>query len=259
MRRVLTVAGSDSGGGAGIEADIKTISAFGCYACTAITAVTAQNTRGVFGVQVMPADFVALAMRSVIDDIGVDAIKFGMLANAEIIAAVASALPGSVPVVLDPVMVATSGAVLLPEDAVAAMRELLVPLAAIVTPNLPEAAKLTGLPVGTDSERVKAGEALLGMGAQAALIKGGHGDGAVLSDFLVTGDGVEVFSSPRIVSRNTHGTGCTLAAGIAAGLAEGVGVFEAVRRARGFLQAAIAAAPGFGRGHGPVNHLITRR
>jgi len=199
MKRVLTIAGSDSGGGAGIEADIKTISALGGYACTSITAVTAQNTLGVAGVQMMPADFVTLSIRTVIDDIGVDAIKLGMLGNAAIIAAVAGALPRDVPLVLDPVMVATSGAVLLPDDAIAAVIARLVPLATIVTPNLPEAAKLTGLPVGTEAERIAAGQALLARGAAAVLIKGGHGAGEMLTDYLITpaGDGPRGCGPPR--------------------------------------------------------------
>jgi hydroxymethylpyrimidine/phosphomethylpyrimidine kinase len=256
MFRVLTIAGSDSGGGAGIEADIKTISALGGYAMTAITAVTAQNTLGVAGVHALPAEFVKLSIETVLADLGVDAIKLGMLTNEGIIRAVAGCLPGGVPVVLDPVMVATSGAVLLPDGAISALLECLVPRAAIVTPNLPEAAKLTGLPVGTQAERVAAGQALLAMGASAALIKGGHGDEAEVTDVLVTADGVEVIALPRLVTRNTHGTGCTLASGIATGLAQGMALGDAVRRARTYLQEAIRTAPGFGKGHGPVNHLV---
>jgi hydroxymethylpyrimidine/phosphomethylpyrimidine kinase len=257
MKRVLTIAGSDSGGGAGIEADIKTISALGAYACTSITAVTAQNTLGVAGVQMMPADFVALSMRTVIDDIGVDAVKLGMLGNAAIIEAVAAALPRDIPLVLDPVMVATSGAVLLPDDAIAAVIALLVPLATIVTPNLPEAAKLTGLPVGTEAERIAAGHALLASGAQAVLIKGGHATGEMLTDYLITPSGIESIALPRIATRHTHGTGCTLAAAIATGLAQGLSLSAAVNRARRYLHAAIQTAPGFGQGHGPVNHLVS--
>jgi hydroxymethylpyrimidine/phosphomethylpyrimidine kinase len=256
MKRVLTIAGSDSGGGAGIEADIKTISALGAYACTAITAVTAQNTLGVAGVQVMPADFVALSIRTVLADIGVDAIKLGMLGNAAIIEAVAAALPRDVPLVLDPVMVATSGAVLLPDDAIAALIARLLPLATIVTPNLPEAAKLTGLPVGTAAEKIAAGRALLARGAAAVLVKDGHGDGEMLTDYLITPAGVEPITLPRIATRHTHGTGCTLAAAIATGLAQGMDLSAAVHRARRYLHAAIEQAPGFGEGHGPVNHLV---
>jgi hydroxymethylpyrimidine/phosphomethylpyrimidine kinase len=254
IARILTIAGSDSGGGAGIEADIKTISALGGYACTSITAVTAQNTLGVFGVQVMPADFVKLSIQTVLDDIGVDAIKLGMLANAEIIEAVAAVLPRDVPVVLDPVMVATSGAVLLPDNAIAALRGKLIPRASIITPNLPETAALTGLKLQTSEDFVNAGRALLAMGAEAALIKGGHTDGDTLTDTLVYAGGVETITLPRIPTKNTHGTGCTLASAIATGLAQQMTLIDSVNRARYFLQNAILHAPGFGKGHGPVWH-----
>jgi len=256
VKRILTIAGSDSGGGAGIEADIKTISALGGYACTAITAVTAQNTLGVAGVHMLPAEFVALAIKTVLDDIGVDAIKLGMLANEAIIRAVAAALPAGIPIVLDPVMVATSGAVLLEEGAISALRELLLPRATLITPNLPEAAKLTGLPVRTEAERIAAGRALLVMGAQAALIKGGHGNEDMLTDYLITADDLDAISLPRLHTQNTHGTGCTMASAIATGLAQNMSLFEATRRARHYLQQAIRTAPGFGKGHGPVNHLV---
>jgi hydroxymethylpyrimidine/phosphomethylpyrimidine kinase len=256
MFRVLTIAGSDSGGGAGIEADVKTISALGAYACTTITALTAQNTLGVAGVHAVPADFVRLSIKTVLADIGADAIKLGMLVNADIIRAVAETVPNDIPLVLDPVMVATSGAVLLPDAAIEAMRTLLLPRASIVTPNLPEAQKLTALPVGTEPERIAAGRALLARGARAALIKGGHGDGDTLTDYLVTPDGVEHITLPRLATRNTHGTGCTLASAIATGLAQGMTLPDAVRRARAYLHEAIRTAPGFGAGHGPVNHLV---
>jgi len=255
LARVLTIAGSDSGGGAGIEADIKTITALGGYACTAITAVTAQNTLGVQGIHAIPAALVKLCITAVLSDIGADAIKIGMLTNADIIHAVADCLPAGIPVVLDPVMVATSGAVLLPEDAIAALRERLIPRATLITPNLPEAAKLTGLSLQSPDDHAAAGQALLRMGAAAALIKGGHAIGEVVTDTLVQSSGVTTFSHPRLATRNTHGTGCTLAAAIAAGLAQGMSLTDAIRRARTYLQAAIATAPGFGTGHGPVNHL----
>jgi hydroxymethylpyrimidine/phosphomethylpyrimidine kinase len=256
VKRVLTIAGSDSGGGAGIEADIKTITALGGYACTAITAVTAQNTLGVAGVHTLPGAFVRLAIETVLADIGVDAVKLGMLANEEIIRAVASALPDGVPIVLDPVMVATSGAVLLEDGAIAAMIAALLPRATLVTPNLPEAAKLTGLDEATPDAQIAAGRRLLAMGAKAALIKGGHGTGDMLTDYLVTADAVDEITLPRLHTRHTHGTGCTMASAIATGLAQGMDVNAATRRARDYLQAAIAAAPGFGAGHGPVNHLV---
>ncbi|MDR3505905.1 MAG: bifunctional hydroxymethylpyrimidine kinase/phosphomethylpyrimidine kinase [Acidocella sp.] len=255
MKRVLTIAGSDSGGGAGIEADIKTISALGAYACTAITALTAQNTLGVADVHPIPAPFVKLCIETVLADIGVDAIKLGMLTNEAIIRAVASVLPANIPVVLDPVMVATSGAVLLPDAAIDALKTELLPRATLVTPNLPEAAKLTGLNVETEAERIAAGRALLALGAKAALVKGGHGGGEMLTDYLVTADAVEAISLPRLHSRNTHGTGCTMASAIATGLAQGMTPLDATRRARYYLQEAIRTAPGFGAGHGPVNHL----
>lgn len=258
IARVLTIAGSDSGGGAGIEADIKTISALGGYACTAITAVTAQNTLGVFGVQTMKPEFVKLSIEKVIGDIGVDAIKLGMLANAGIIEAVASAVPRNVPLVLDPVMVATSGAVLLPDDAIAAVIKLLLPLASIVTPNLPEAAKLTGMTLENSDDYVAAGRALLTMGAKTALIKGGHAEGDMLVDTLVYEGGIETFSHPRIHTKHTHGTGCTLASAIATGLAQRMTLSDAISRAEDYLQKAIAAAPGFGAGHGPVWHGAAR-
>ena len=257
MFRVLTIAGSDSGGGAGIEADVKTISALGAYACTTITALTAQNTLGVVGVHAVPADFVRLSIETVLADLGADAIKLGMLTNADIIRTVADTLPDNIPLVLDPVMVATSGAVLLPDAAIEALSALLLPRATIVTPNLPEAQKLTSLPVGTEAERIAAGRALLARGARAALIKGGHGDGDMLTDYLVTPGGVERIALPRLATRNTHGTGCTLASAIATGLAQGMTLPDAVRRARAYLHEAIRTAPGFGAGHGPVNHLVS--
>jgi hydroxymethylpyrimidine/phosphomethylpyrimidine kinase len=256
IARVLTIAGSDSSGGAGIEADIKTISALGGYGCTAITAVTAQNTLGVFGVHTMPAEFVKLSIQTVINDIGIDAIKLGMLANAGIIEAVAASVPRDVPLVLDPVMVATSGAVLLPDDAIAAMIKLLVPLASVVTPNLPEAAKLTGMALQNADDYEAAGRALLAMGAKAALIKGGHADGDMLVDILVHEGGVLRYTHPRIATQHTHGTGCTLASAIATGLAQNLSLPDAMTRAEAYLQSAIAAAPGFGAGHGPVWHGV---
>jgi hydroxymethylpyrimidine/phosphomethylpyrimidine kinase len=258
MFRVLAIAGSDSGGGAGIEADIKTISALGGYACTTITALTAQNTLGVAGVHAIPADFVKLSMQTVLADIGADAIKLGMLTNEEIIRTVAACLPADTPVILDPVMVATSGAVLLPDTAIDALRQKLIPRASIITPNLPEAAKLTGLPMETEEQKIAGGHALLAMGAQAALIKGGHGASETLTDFLVTPTGTEAISLPRIHTRNTHGTGCTLASAIATGLAQGMTLSASVHLARHYLQEAIRTAPGFGSGHGPINHLADR-
>jgi len=251
--RVLTIAGSDSGGGAGIEADIKTISALGGYACTAITALTAQNTTGVFGIHILPADFVKLTIQTVLSDIGADAVKIGMLANAEIVAAVAQHLP-AVPIVLDPVMIATSGASLLAPDGIDAMRRLLIPKSALITPNLPETAALSGIVAKSPEDYAAAGRALIELGAGAALIKGGHAVGDLLTDILVHKGGVETITYPRIVTRNTHGTGCTLAAAIATGLAQQMTLLDAVHRARHYLQNAILQAPGFGAGNGPLWH-----
>lgn len=257
IARILTIAGSDSSGGAGIEADIKTISALGGYACTAITAVTAQNTTGVFAIHTLPADFIKRAIQAVLTDIGADAIKIGMLANAGIVQAVAQSLPAGIPIVLDPVMLATSGAQLLQPDARATLIRLLIPRATLITPNLPEAAALTGLPVTNPAEIEAAGNTLIRMGARAALIKGGHGETDTLTDTLVHADGTLRVTLPRIDSNNTHGTGCTLAAAIATGLGQKLGLGEAVNRARYYLQNAIIQAPGFGSGHGPVWHGAT--
>ncbi len=256
--RVLTIAGSDSGGGAGIEADIKTISALGGYACTAITAVTAQNTLGVAGVHPLPAAFVKLSIETVLADIGADAIKTGMLANAEIIAAIAATLATrNLPLVLDPVMVATSGAMLLPPAAIATLREALIPLATLITPNLPEAEALTGLTIKTLDDYAAAGRALIAMGAAAALIKGGHATGGDLTDVLVTPGAIHHITLPRLATTSTHGTGCAYAAAIATGLAQNLTLYDAVYRARHWLHQAIATAPGFGAGNGPINHLVS--
>jgi hydroxymethylpyrimidine/phosphomethylpyrimidine kinase len=202
----------------------------------------------------MPADFVTLSIGTVLEDIGVDAIKLGMLANAAIIFAVGATIPRDKPIVLDPVMVATSGAVLLPDDAIIALQTHLIPLATIITPNLPEVAKLTGLSLNNTADYIAAGQSLRAMGAKTALIKGGHGESDTLTDFLIHETGVESISLPRIDTTNTHGTGCTLASAIATGLGQGMTLFDSVSRARHYLQAAIAQAPGFGAGHGPVWH-----
>ena len=255
--RVLVVAGSDSGGGAGIQADIKTITALGGYAMTAVTALTAQNTRGVAGVHAVPPDFVARQIRVTLEDLGADAVKTGMLGDAATVQAVADALDGlvaDVPWVIDPVMVAKGGGRLLRQDAIGILLARLVAKAAVVTPNLPEAAQLTGLTVETVDHMEAAGRALLELGAKAALVKGGHLKGERVVDVLVTGQGTQRFESPRIDTRHTHGTGCTLASAVACSLAQGIGVEDAVRRARDFVLEAIRAAPGFGSGHGPLNH-----
>ena len=253
--RVLIIAGSDSSGGAGIQADIKTCAAFGAYAAAAVTAVTVQNTEGVSAVEVMSADIVRGQIRAVLDDIGADVIKLGMLANAEIIDVVAEELAETnAYIVLDPVMVATSGDNLLEPDAVALMREKLVPLCDVITPNVPEAALLTGMPVTDIEELGAAGEALLKMGAYAALMKGGHLDMKSVVDILVTEEGNQIMSGPRLYTRHTHGTGCTLASAVAAAMALGEPLETAVEAAREFVFEAIRTAPKFGKGNGPLNH-----
>jgi hydroxymethylpyrimidine/phosphomethylpyrimidine kinase len=253
--RVLIVAGSDSGGGAGIQADIKTVTALGGYAMTAITAITVQNTLGVFGVHGVSAGVVQDQIRAVMDDIGADAIKIGMLGEAAMAEAVADALAAyRVPIVLDPVMIAKGGAPLLRDDAIGALKARLVPRAALVTPNAPEAERLTGVRVQGVEDQIKAGEKLRAQGAEAALIKGGHIEGETIRDVLVTGAGVHVYEGERIATRATHGTGCTLASAIAVSLAQGVALEYAVERARAYLREAILHAPGFGAGHGPVDH-----
>jgi hydroxymethylpyrimidine/phosphomethylpyrimidine kinase len=255
--RVLIIAGSDSGGGAGIQADIKTVTALGGYAMTAITAITAQNTLGVFGVHEIPPEMVRQQIRVVMDDLGADAIKTGMLSNIAIVETVAAALDEEakgVTAVIDPVMIAKGGQALLRAEAVAAVKSLLLPRAALVTPNAPEAEALTGLAVVNLDDQKRAGEALLRLGARAALVKGGHVPGDVISDVLATDAGFEVFEGPRLVTNATHGTGCTLASAIAALLAQGENLSDAVDHARAYLIDAIRAAPGFGQGHGPLGH-----
>ena len=257
--RVLVIAGSDSGGGAGIQADIKTITALGGFAATAVAALTAQNTLGVQGVLAVPPEFLRLQIDSVLDDIGADAFKTGMLDRAEIIAVAAERIatrPG-LPFVLDPVMVAKGGARLLAQDAVASLKRHLIPLATLLTPNLPEAEVLAGRGIhGVDDMRAVAAD-LLALGAPAVLLKGGHLPGDEVVDMLVTADGIEAFRASRIDSRHTHGTGCTLASAIATGLAQGVGLRDAIVRARAYLRRAIERAPGYGAGHGPLDHGVT--
>jgi hydroxymethylpyrimidine/phosphomethylpyrimidine kinase len=256
--RVLVVAGSDSGGGAGIQADIKTITVLGGYAATAITALTAQNTLGVFGVLPIDPEFVAEQMSVVLSDIGADAVKTGMLFSEEIIAAVASMLEARarrLPIIVDPVMVAKGGAALLQQRARVALVERLLPLAALITPNAPEAAALSGLKVETEADMERAADRLLGFGASAVLIKGGHLPGDVIVDLLRTADGEAArFEHPRIATKSTHGTGCTLASAIACGIAHGFTLRDAVQRAEDYVVEAIRTAPGLGKGHGPLNH-----
>ena len=255
--RVLIVAGSDSGGGAGVQADVKAVTALGGYAMTAITALTAQNTMGVFGVHAPPPEFVAEQMRLTLSDIGADCVKIGMLHSVEVIEAVAEALEAhaaGVPVVLDPVMVAKGGAPLLQSDAVDAYRNLMPRLATVMTPNLPEAGVLLNRVMETADDQLDAIDDVRGLGAKAVLLKGGHLPDAELRDLLVEADRVTTFSNPRIETRHTHGTGCTLASAIAAGIAAGLALAPATERAIAYVREAIRTAPGFGAGHGPLNH-----
>ncbi len=259
--RVLIIAGSDSGGGAGIQADIKTVTALGGFAMTAITALTAQNTTGVQGIHEVPVDFVSEQMHSVIDDLGADVVKIGMLHRPEIIEAVANVLADKlpdVPVVLDPVMIATSGAQLIEDAAVQALVERLLPSVDLLTPNAPEAAALSGQLVETIDDAATAARSMRDMGARAILMKGGHLGGDTVIDLLFEGDDQSMrFAGPRIDSRNTHGTGCTLASACAAGLAQGLSLEAAVGRAHHYVRAAIETAPGYGAGYGPINHAHT--
>ena len=256
----LTIAGSDSSGGAGIQADLKTFAAFGVYGASVITALTAQNTRGVSGIHPVPADFVTAQLDAVFDDLDVKAVKIGMVTQLPAIEAIAGALSrrSPTPVVLDPVMVATSGDRLLSADAVKHLREDLIPLASLVTPNLPEAAALLEEGVASDEATIaNQGRRLLATGARAVLIKGGHGQGPESIDYLFAGDNVIALPAPRIATTNTHGTGCSLSSAIAAGLAKGETLEVAVRNAKTWITAAIAAADqlGVGHGHGPIHHF----
>ncbi len=263
--KLLTIAGSDSGGGAGIQADLKTFSALGGYGMTVITALTAQNTMGVQGVYPVPPEFVEQQLDSVLGDIGVDAIKIGMLANAKIIKAVADRLREHQvnQIVLDPVMVATSGDRLLQASAVDALRKELLPLATIITPNIPEAEDLLETKLDSDDELEQAASALLAQGPRAVLIKGGHGKSANCDDILAyqseTGPAFEWIKTTRVKTQNTHGTGCTLSSAIAAYMGHGLPLPEAVRAAKDYITKAIqsAAQRKLGNGHGPVDHFHT--
>ena len=258
--RVLVVAGSDSGGGAGIQADIKAITALGGFAATALTALTAQNTIGVFGVHPVPAAFIRQQIQVVMEDIGADVIKSGMLGDVATIETVCAALADyapHVPLVLDPVMVAKGGHSLLAGDAVSVLRSRLLPMASVITPNLPEAEALSGMPIRSVADMHAAAAILLSLGVPAVFLKGGHLPGDWLTDLLATQQGIETFAGQRIPTRHTHGTGCTTASAIAAGLAQGMMLRDAVVRARAYVRAAIASAPGFGAGHGPLDHAVT--
>ncbi len=245
-------------GGAGIQAGIKGVTARGGCAMTAVTAITVQNTLGVTGIHEVPLDIVVGQMRAVMEDLGVDAVKTGMLHNAEIVEAVAEELSRTeeLPVlVVDPVMIAKGGASLLEASAVSALKEVLIPLSALVTPNIPEAEVLTGRKIVDGEGQKAAADALLGLGADAVFVKGGHLSGDLIFDVLATQETIQVFSSPRIDTRHTHGTGCALASSIAALLAQGIDLTAAVAAARDYVHEAIRTAPGFGQGHGPLNFL----
>ncbi|MDE3015764.1 MAG: hydroxymethylpyrimidine/phosphomethylpyrimidine kinase [Pseudomonadota bacterium] len=289
--RVLVIAGSDSGGGAGIQGDIKTVTTLGGYAATAITALTAQNTWGVFGIHDVPSDFIRQQISLVLDDIGADVVKTGMLHKASVIETVAeclasystSSLRGEVAkrsgagegdnsgkalplpnhslpkgrgLILDPVMFAKGGAALLAEDAIETLKIRLIPLAAVVTPNIPEAEYLSGISIGSIPAMRRAAEKILALGCQAVLLKGGHLEGKSVTDMLMDGSAHEIFTSPRIISRHTHGTGCALASAMATSLAQGMSLRDSVIRAREYVRKAIENAPGLGKGHGPLGHFV---
>ena len=257
MRTALTIAGSDSGGGAGIQADLKTFAAHRVYGTSALAAVTAQNTRGVTSWEPLSPALVRAQIDAVAADIGADAVKLGMLANAQIVCAVAAAIKAwrFSNVVLDPVMIAKGGHRLLEQDAVEAIRTSLLPLADIVTPNVPEAEVLAGMAVGTREDMREAAERILRMGPRVVLIKGGHLDGPDSIDLAVTTVDSFELRGRRIITTNTHGTGCTLASAIAANLALGLDTREALSQARAYVEGAILHAPRIGAGHGPLNHF----
>ncbi|WP_026379613.1 bifunctional hydroxymethylpyrimidine kinase/phosphomethylpyrimidine kinase [Afifella pfennigii] len=259
----LTIAGTDPSGGAGIQADLKTFSALGVYGASVITALVAQNTQGVTAIHDVPADFVAAQIDSVFCDLAVNATKIGMLSRPEVIETVAEGLKRwqAAPVVLDPVMVAASGDPLIAEEAVATLRDVLFPLAAVITPNLMEAARLLGEAPAADGEAMlRQAEALMRLGPGAVLLKGGHGTGEEAADLLLTAEGPDWRSAPRIATRNTHGTGCTLSSAIASGLAKGLPLAAAFAEAKAYIQNAIAAADrlAIGQGHGPVHHFFAQ-
>ena len=254
--KAMTIAGSDSGGGAGIQADLKTFAALGVYGTVTLTAITAQNTVGVSGVHEIPTDMIVAQMDAVMGDIGADAVKTGMLSSQEIVEVVAAqvAKHGIRSLVVDPVMVAKSGDALLRDDAVNAVCTKLVPLAAVVTPNIPEAEALTGMTIESDDDVREAARRIVSMGARTVVVKGGHREGPA-ADVLYDGTEFQVFTAPRIDTVNTHGTGCTFASAVAAGLAQGKSVEEAVGQAKEYVTEAIRASFPIGQGHGPLNHF----
>jgi hydroxymethylpyrimidine/phosphomethylpyrimidine kinase len=257
----LSIAGSDSGAGAGIQADLKTFAAFGVYGVTVITAITAQNTVGVRAVQEVDAGVIAAQLDAVAEDFSIAALKTGMLSSAVIIDVVAAGIVrhGLRPLVVDPVMIAKSGDRLLAEDAVDALRRKLLPLAEVVTPNIPEAEVLAGRAIRTRDDRLAAARAIMDLGAQSVVIKGGHSEDDPIVDLLVDREGLHEYRAARIVTTSTHGTGCTFSAAITAGLATGLSLPRAVAEARDYLSRALTAAPGLGHGHGPLGHFASQQ
>jgi hydroxymethylpyrimidine/phosphomethylpyrimidine kinase len=256
IARILIIAGSDSGGGAGIQGDIKTVTCLGGYAATAITALTAQNTTGVYGIYDVPEEFIAKQINLVLEDIGADAIKTGMLSKAGVIEIIADCLANypQIPLVLDPVMFAKGGAALLLPSALATLKNCLISRAEIITPNIPEAEFLAEMEIKTINDMSCAAEKILALGCNSVLIKGGHLQGEIVTDLLATNDDETIFSQPRINSKNTHGTGCALASAIATGLAQKLPLHTAVVRARQYVQKAIETAPNIGKGYGALGH-----
>lgn len=252
--RVLIIAGSDSGGGAGIQGDIKTVTCLGGYASTAITALTAQNTQGVFGIHAVPDDFIAQQINLVLSDIGADAIKTGMLHSASVIDVIVKHVPKDIPLIVDTVMVAKGGSPLLEASAMDALKAKLIPRARIITPNIPEAELLIGRKIPNVEAMEQAAHELLKLGSHAVLLKGGHLDGTEVTDILIENGIATRYVSPRIATQHTHGTGCTLASAIATGVASGKPLETAVSAAREYVQGALKAAPGLGKGHGPLGH-----
>ena len=252
----MTIAGSDSGGGAGIQADLKTFAALGVYGASTLTAITAQNTVGVAAVHELPTDMIAAQINAVVTDIGVDAVKTGMLSSSAIVEIVVQELERHriTTLVVDPVMIAKSGDSLLREDAVDALRNLLVPLAAVVTPNIPEAETLTGREITSDQDMRWAAEQIIDMGARSVVVKGGHREGPA-TDLFYDGFQFREFTAPRFETKNTHGTGCTFASAVAAGLAQGKDVIDAVAQAKEYVTEAIRRSFPLGQGHGPLNHF----
>ncbi len=259
--RVLIIAGSDSGGGAGIQADIKTVTALGGYAATAVTAVTVQNTKGVTAIHAIPLDILKAQITSVLEDLGADAIKTGMLASIPVIETTMAALSlhAACPLIVDPVMVAKGGASLLTDDTVDTLKRLVLPRATLITPNLPEAEALTGRTIATPQAMREAVKHLLDLGPGAVLLKGGHLPGDDIIDIYAGPEGTQEWHATRIATRHTHGTGCTLASAIATGLAQAMNAIDSISRARAYVRRAIETAPGLGQGHGPLNHAHTIR